>query len=48
MQDIGDLSDELFESMMDRNDEEVVRICNAISEKINLIKEYHTDETLLQ
>jgi hypothetical protein len=47
MHEIGDLSVELFEEMMDRNDQEVVALCDLIIERINLIKEYHTDETLL-
>jgi len=37
----------LYESMMDREDSEVLSLCSDLLEKINLIKEYHTDESLL-
>jgi len=44
---LNDKVTELYEAMMDRNDDDVVAICSSILEQINLIKEYHTDETLL-
>jgi len=44
---INDESVNLYEAMMDREDDEVLKICDALIEKLNLIKEYHTDETLL-
>lgn len=48
LSEINDRTIELYEAMMDRDDEEVLRICALIDEKLNLIKEYHTDETILQ
>jgi hypothetical protein len=47
LSEINDRVSELYEAMMDRDDEEVLRICALIDEKLNLIKEYHTDETVL-
>lgn len=47
LSEINDRVSELYEAMMDRDDEEVLRICALIEEKLNLIKEYHTDETVL-
>ncbi len=44
---INNLVDDLYEAMMDREDSEVLMICSQLSEKLNEIKEYHTDETLL-
>ena len=44
---INNLVDDLYEAMMDREDSEVLVICGQLSEKLNEIKEYHTDETLL-
>ena len=38
---------DMYEAMIDRDDQEVVRICDEILEILNTIKEYHTDETLL-
>jgi len=48
LSEINDRVSELYEAMMDRDDEEVLRICALIDEKLNLIKEYHTDENVLQ
>ena len=48
LSEINDRVSELYEAMMGRDDEEVLRICALIDEKLNLIKEYHTDENLLQ
>jgi hypothetical protein len=48
LSEINDRTIQLYEAMMDRDDEEVLRICALIDEKLNLIKEYHTDETILQ
>jgi hypothetical protein len=47
MSEINALVDQLYESMMDREDEAVLLACKQIAEKINQIKETHTDETLL-
>ena len=47
LSEINDRVSELYEAMMERDDEEVLRICTLIDEKLNLIKEYHTDETVL-
>lgn len=46
-QQVSDLMLEMYEAIIDREDEEVVRLCDEILEILNTIKEYHTDETLL-
>jgi len=46
-QQVSELMSEMYEAIMDRDDEEVVRLCDEILEILNTIKEYHTDETLL-
>ena len=47
LSEIADKTAQLYESMMDREDDEVVRLCDDILEILNTIKEYHTNETLL-
>jgi len=46
-QQVSELMSEMYEAIMDRDDEEVVRLCDEILEILYTIKEYHTDETLL-
>jgi len=43
----ADLIAEMYEAMIEKDNDEVVRICDEILEILNTIKEYHTDETLL-
>ena len=45
--EIADKTAQLYESMMDREDDDVVVLCDEIIEILNTIKEYHTNETLL-
>lgn len=45
--ELNERCNELYEAMMDRKDDEVLRISQSILEIIELIKEYHTDEKLL-
>jgi hypothetical protein len=46
-QQVSELMSEMYEAIMDRDDEEVVRLCDEMLEILHTIKEYHTDETLL-
>ena len=46
-QQVSELMSEMYEAIMDRDDEEVVRLCDEMLEILYTIKEYHTDETLL-
>jgi len=47
LSEIADKTAQLYESMMDREDDDVVVLCDEILEILNTIKEYHTNETLL-
>ena len=47
LSDLNERTTKLYESMMDKNDDEVLEVCQEIIEIIELIKEYHTDEKLL-
>lgn len=47
LSEIADKTAQLYESMMDREDDDVVVLCDEIIEILNTIKEYHTNETLL-
>jgi hypothetical protein len=46
-EEAADLIAEMYEAMIEKDNDEVVRICDEILEILNTIKEYHTDETLL-
>lgn len=46
-EEASNLIADMYEAMIEKNNDEVVRICDEILEMLNTIKEYHTDETLL-
>ena len=46
-EEASNLISDMYEAMIEKNNDEVVRICDEILEILNTIKEYHTDETLL-
>ena len=46
-EEASNLIADMYEAMIEKDNDEVVRICDEILEMLNTIKEYHTDETLL-
>ena len=41
MKDIHDLSDELYESMIDQQNEDVLAVCDAMIKRLRLIQQSH-------
>ena len=41
MKDIHDLSDELYESMIDQQNEDVLAVCDAMIKHLRLIQQSH-------
>lgn len=46
--ELNDLCTELYEAMADKEDSEVIEICNKMIKQLKSIQIDHTNETLLQ